>query len=386
MSLQRFVFNRPALAASLVRDLAGEGLADYSSGLFLTSPRGTGKSTFLKVDLIPQCEASGWLPVYVDLWGNKKTDPGDLIATAIAKTLSTYEGRLLKLTKSIGANKTSTLRALAWNLSKSELPPDATLAQALELLHQASDKLIVLIIDEAQLALNTDKGINAMFGLKAARDALNLGRAREGLRLIFTGSSRDKLANLVSNRSQPFYGASITTFPLLGWDYIEAYSTHVNARLAEGNQFSADDMADAFRMVGNRPELLAAIIKDVGLDIGDAGNLGQLLHSDALAIQTGAWGEYESAYNTLTPAQQAVLDVMADLALKKEAFLPYAETTLLAVGRALEQKGSDIQPTTTTIQNAIIGLRDKGLVWKSNRGEYALEDASMTQWLKRQQT
>ncbi|WP_455233304.1 hypothetical protein [Geopseudomonas aromaticivorans] len=384
MSPQRFVFNRPALAEALVRDLAGEGLADYSSGLFLAAPRRTGKSTFLKTDLIPQCLTRGWLPVYVDLWANKEADPGDLIAAALAEALTSFEGRLRKLAKSIGVDKISVLRTLAWDFSKSQLPAGATLTQALDLLHQAAGKMVVLIIDEAQHALNSEKGINAMFGLKAARDELNQGRASEGLRLVFTGSSRDKLAHLVLKRDQPFYGASITTFPLLGRDYTNAYTEHVNARLAPGNQFSPEDMAEAFGVVGNRPELLSSIIKDVSIELGEAASLGQLLRNGALAIQAGVWGEYESAFNALTPAQQAVLEVMAGRALKKEPFSPYAEATLNDVARALEMKGSDTQPGTATIQNAIAGLREKELIWKSNRGEYVLEDASMAQWLQRQ--
>ncbi|WP_416139832.1 hypothetical protein ACM26W_05460 [Halomonas sp. HK25] len=55
-----------------------------------------------------------------------------------------------------------------------------------------------------------------MFALKAARDALNLGGDSPGLRLILTGSSRDKLAMLVLSRDQPFFGSSVTPFPLLG--------------------------------------------------------------------------------------------------------------------------------------------------------------------------
>gem|GEM_PF-4011755 len=57
-----------------------------------------------------------------------------------------------------------------------------------------------------------------MFVLKAARDALNQGleRGDGGLRLVLTGSNRDKLAHLVLNKNQPFFGPGITPFPLLG--------------------------------------------------------------------------------------------------------------------------------------------------------------------------
>ena len=59
-----------------------------------------------------------------------------------------------------------------------------------------------------------------MFALKAARDALNqdaAARKAQGpqLMLVFTGSQRDKLANLVLKRDQPFFGAGVTDIPRL---------------------------------------------------------------------------------------------------------------------------------------------------------------------------
>src|SRR5690606_6230163 len=113
---------------------------------------------------------------------------------------------------------------------------------------------VVLIVDEAQHALNSEKGINAMFALKAVRDAMNQGADTEGLRLIFTGSSRDKLAQLVLNRQQPFFGAMVTPFPLLGDDFVEAYTQDLNAKLADDNKFRVDDLKRVFHLVGRRPE------------------------------------------------------------------------------------------------------------------------------------
>ena len=90
MSPTRPIFHRKALAEALVRDLAGESFADYSSGMFLAAPRRTGKSTFLRSDLAPECEARGWLPVYVDLWENREVDPAELIAGAIGQAPVSY--------------------------------------------------------------------------------------------------------------------------------------------------------------------------------------------------------------------------------------------------------------------------------------------------------
>lgn len=378
---QDFVFRRAALASQIGDGLIGIGLGDFRSGLFLAAPRRTGKSTFLRSDLIPECETRDWLPVYVDLWSDRDADPADLISGAIAQSLMQFEGRLAKLAKSVGIEKLSILRTVSWDFTKPTLPPNATLAQALELLHRAADKMIVLIIDEAQHALTTSNGINAMFALKAARDELNQGEGRNGLRLVFTGSSRDKLAHLVLNSKQPFFGSRVTPFPLLGDDFTQAYTDHLNARLASSNQLKPKDVKDAFELVGHRPELLWNIIASVSLGLGAASDLGELIRDGAETIRQEIWGEFESAYNALTLPQRAVILVMAVRSKAGESFSPFAEKTVQEFAQVLKRLGSDVQPAATTIQAAIDVLREKELVWKSSRGAYALEDKAMSDWL-----
>ena len=45
------------------------------SGLFLAGQRRTGKTTFLRSDLVPELEAQGALVIYVDLWSDTKVSP-----------------------------------------------------------------------------------------------------------------------------------------------------------------------------------------------------------------------------------------------------------------------------------------------------------------------
>ncbi|MEN5091076.1 AAA family ATPase [Pseudomonas protegens] len=379
-----FVFRRPALALNIADGLVGSGIQDYSSGLFLAAPRRTGKSTFLREDLLPECQSRGWLAVYVDLWANREKDPAELIAAAIAGALVPFEKGIRKLAKSLGVEKLSFLRTLSWDFSKSQLPEGATLTQALELLHSAAGKTVVLVIDEAQHALSSEAGLNAMFALKAARDQLNQGRDMDtsGLRLVFTGSNRDKLAHLVLNRNQPFFGSSITPFPLLGRDFTKAYTAHLNAHLAPTNQFNADDLDQAFEWVGRRPEMLRSIIGQVALELGEASQLNELLRSSAEVLRAGVWSEFESAWNGLTLSQRAVLEVMVERSRNNLPFAPFTDDTLAAVAKALQAMGSDTQPGTQTVQACIDALREKELVWKSSRGAYALEDNSFADWLQ----
>jgi hypothetical protein len=373
------------LANALAQDLAGESLVDYSSGMFLAAPRRTGKSTFLNNDFIPECVQRGWLPVYVDLWSDRDAAPAQLISGAIGTALARFEGALARTAKKAGIDKINLLRTLSWDFTRPQLPAGTTLAQALAVLHQVSGQLVVLIIDEAQHALNSEDGLNAMFALKAARDHLNRGDRPDGLRLVFTVSSRDKLANLVLKSKQPFFGASITPFPLLGREYVEFITALWNRRLADSNQFKVEDLAYAFELVGRRPEMLNKLLAEVSVGLGEAGNLGELLRNGALNHQAGVWSDYESAWNELTPLQQAVLEVMAERTLGRQPFSPFTEQTLVEVSRKLEQAQAVANVNTANVQKALDALRDKELVWKANRGEYALEDTSMAEWLARDQ-
>ncbi|MFK2914461.1 hypothetical protein [Pseudomonas sp. 3HC3] len=385
MSPVRPLLRRNHLANALAQDLAGESLVDYSSGMFLAAPRRTGKSTFLNNDFIPECIQRGWLPVYVDLWSDRDAAPAQLISGAIGTALARFEGALARTAKKAGIDKINLLRTLSWDFTRPQLPAGTTLAQALAVLHQVSGQLVVLIIDEAQHALNSEDGLNAMFALKAARDHLNRGDRPDGLRLVFTGSSRDKLANLVLKSKQPFFGASITPFPLLGREYVEFITALWNRRLADSNQFKVEDLAYAFELVGRRPEMLNKLLAEVSVGLGEAGNLGELLRNGALNHQAGVWSDYESAWNELTPLQQAVLEVMAERTLGRQPFSPFTEQTLVEVSRKLEQAQAVANVNTANVQKALDALRDKELVWKANRGEYALEDTSMAEWLARDQ-
>ena len=383
MSPSRPIFKRELLAKTLANDLAGESLVDYSSGMFLAAPRRTGKSTFLNNDLIPECTRRGWLPVYVDLWADREADPADLISAAIGNALGQYQSALEKVAKKAGIDKINLLRTLSWDFSKPRLPQGTTLAQALGVLHEVAGKMVVLVIDEAQHALNTESGINAMFALKAARDQLNRGSDSDGLRLVFTGSSRDKLANLVLKSKQPFYGANITPFPLLGKEFV-AFITQVwNQRLAATNQFKVEDLEYAFGLVGRRPEMLAKLLAEVSVGLGEAGNLGELLKTGALNHQAGVWSDYESAFNELSPLQQAVLEVMARRVIDKQPFSPFSEQTFTEINRRLELSQNLPNATAPNVQKALEVLREQELVWKANRGEYALEDSAMAEWLTR---
>jgi hypothetical protein len=199
--------------------------------------------------------------------------------------------------------------------------------------------------------------------------------------MVFTGSSRDKLANLVLKNGQPFYGARVSEFPRLGRDYVEFVTELWNSSLASHNQFAIEDVEYAFELVGRRPEMLTALLSDTRVILGEASNLGELLREGALNHQQGVWSDYESACNDLSALQRAVLEVIARRALHKQPFAPFSSETLEDINRKLEEAQEVPNATKPNVQKALEVLRERELIWKANRGEYALEDSSMAKWL-----
>jgi hypothetical protein len=370
--IQPFTYHRIALASSYCDALEGNGIVDASSGLFLAAPRRTGKSTFLREDLVPEMERRGWEPIYIDLWDDRSRDPAELIAETIAVALNKYAGVVLKASKRIGLDKLNVMGALSLDIGKLGQVGGATLADALELLRERSGKPLALLVDEAQHSLSTDAGTQTMFALKAARDRLNQGTKTKGLYLVMTGSNRDKLAHLTLRKSEPFYGAGLTRFPLLDKGFVVQYAAWLNPLFTAGQQFSTEALEHAFELVGRRPEMLKKVVGEAVSELGGARAFDDLLAHNSMLLRQRAEREYESAFSELTLMQRAVLDAIARLAPGYEPFSEAAQACYKAV------LGKNLKPSS--VQTALDALRARELVWKAGRGDYAIEDDGMRTW------
>ena len=374
-----FLFRRAEVARHLVDALTGALPFNYRSGLFLAAPRRTGKSTFLRNDLIPELTARTIISVYVDLWMNKQADPGQLIADAIKAALRDTESLPRRAARSAGLRKIGLGSFVSFDVDRIGAPDGATLTDALTALRKRTGHPVALIVDEAQHALTTEAGVNAMFSLKAARDALNQGTGdgETSLLLVFTGSHRDKLANLVLRRDQPFFGAEILDFPLLGREFTNAYAEWLNERLAEDNRFDADDVLDAFERLGRRPEMLQSVLREIALGEGKAPSLKRALATGATALRERLWEDYDRDHDAMSALQKAVLTRLME---EGDRFAPFTAASLAAYSAAL---GEAVE--TPAVQTAIEALRQKNIIWRSARGAYSLEDRGMIEWFRARQ-
>jgi hypothetical protein len=368
-------YPRSALALQMVQALQGKALlGDAHNGLFLAAPRRTGKSTFLQGDLAPALQAEGVAVVYVDLWADPRRDPGVLIAEAIARALQPHLGLVARAAKKAGVKSVKVAGALEIDASKIGQVDGLTLVEALRTLQQASGTPVALIVDEAQHALTSEAGEAAMTALKSARDQLNQpGQVK--LMLVMSGSDRDKLLRLVVSAAAPFYGSQIQTLPPLDSHFIAHMAALVEAQRPELSPVDRAALQAAFAAFGHRPQFfmgaLGAVLSPLA---GIKGRFEPALQQAAQDQQAQDEAQMASDYLGLKPHEQAVLWRMLG---QGPRFRPYDADALRFYRDKLGRPVSVQQA-----QKALEALRQRtpALVWKSARGEYAVEDAAMHRW------
>jgi hypothetical protein len=83
---------------------------------------------------------------------------------------------------------------------------------------------------------------------------------------------------------------------------------------------------------------------------------------------------------SLTPLQSAVLRV---LAANGKNYAPFEARTLESYKAAMAdpQMQTEVNLETSSVQQALVALQEKGLVWRASRGVYALEDSALASLL-----
>ncbi|OCX20391.1 ATPase [Pseudomonas graminis] len=368
--MPEILYHRPELATRLSKLIMQVSVgSSASSGVFLAAPRRTGKSTFAREDLRPALEKAGAIVLYADLWQDLTKDPGLVIVEAIREAVGRSDGFITRLAKASGVEKV-VVGGLNFSVDKIGLGRDIDLTTALVALSDESKKLIVLMIDEAQHAITTEAGVAALFALKAARDELNSSR-HHGLRIVCTGSNRDKLAMLRNSKDQAFFGASMVPFPTLDQNYIDWLCANIDLP----SPLDPAEVFQLFKESGYRPELLGAAADAIRFDFFiDPENVperfAELVRSQADELNANL----KKVIHSLTPIQSAVIRVMGSMG---DNFAPFEAPTMALYATAMKQSGvaeSAIKVEVPGVQQALIALQEKNLVWKASRGVYAVDE------------
>ncbi|MFP3924156.1 ATP-binding protein [Pseudomonas sp. W5-36] len=368
--MPEILYHRPELATRLSKLIMQVSVgSSASSGVFLAAPRRTGKSTFAREDLRPALEKAGAIVLYADLWQDLTKDPGLVIVEAIREAVGRSDGFITRLAKASGVEKV-VVGGLNFSVDKIGLGRDIDLTTALVALSDESKKLIVLMIDEAQHAITTEAGVAALFALKAARDELNSSR-HHGLRIVCTGSNRDKLAMLRNSKDQAFFGASMVPFPTLDQNYIDWLCANIDLP----SPLDPAEVFQLFKESGYRPELLGAAADAIRFDFFiDPENVPERFAELVRAQADELNANLKKVIHSLTPIQSAVIRVMGSMG---DNFAPFEAPTMALYATAMKQSGvaeSAIKVEVPGVQQALIALQEKNLVWKASRGVYAVDE------------
>lgn len=370
-------FSRSPLAVQLADALLGNTIfSDAPNGLFLAAPRRTGKTTFLQSDLRPELERRGVVVVYLDLWADRRRDPGELIAEGIGRSLEPHLGIIARMAKKSGLDNINLAGWLKIDTSKIGRIDGATLPDALRALHETASAPVALIVDEAQHALTSDVGEAVMAALKSARDQLN-SPGRINLLLVMSGSDRDKLLRLVNTNGAPFFGSQIQRMPELGPDFIAHIVRLIERQRPDMAPVDQDALFQAFQRFGHRPQFfMEALGQALSPLSGITGRVEPAVLQAAQQRQQEDEAQMVSEYLGLKPLEQAVLWRLLE---QGQRFRPYDGETLRFYGQTIGKKVSAQQA-----QNALESLRQRhpALAWKSARGEYAVDDAAMHRWFE----
>ena len=368
------IFHRPTLAEAVVEDLLS---LECEQGLLLSGPRRIGKSTFIRRDVLPLLRRRADVhTMYIDLNGVRDTDPGHAILKMIELDLQTFEGPVMKVARRLGLTQVR-LGGLEMHLDQVWTGRlDLVLLPQLKALSAVTGKHIVLVIDEIHLARQTELGRKTLFVLKSALDQLNdLGGP--SFRLLGTGSHAQKLSQLVFDKSQPLYGATLSPFPVLGGDFL----LWQWERMHHGSRPALRTLVEAFAILLDRPEELFRVCRVLDRQAPDPeASVDQRCMALARLVADAKKEEFVRRIQRLPAQEFALLRVMAE---EGEAFAPHFPRCMRRMSEIiLAATGRPAAPTLSAdeIDGALERLAQRRLIWQE--GTCAFEDLRHADWLR----
>lgn len=355
---------RPDLAKSylsLLRAQPGRPIAMFA-------PRRVGKTFFLDHDLTPAARKAGLLPVYADLW-LQRSAPLEAVNHALEEALDD----LLVPTGSAGKLARTPVKkigALGASIDLGDTPARRTLPGSPELrldalvvrVSVAAAKPIVLMLDESQALGDAPEGEHVIAALRAV-----LHKRREQVLAVFTGSSQEALARMVSAAGAPMYQfAQLLNFPPLGDEFLSSLADHF-ATVHRGRRPLIDDLRRVFASIGFKPALMKDVVKAMSAEgITDVDAAVKLILNDER--QVAGW---RALLDSLEPFERAVLWSLA------QGRPPLGKDTLQELAAF-----QGVKPTLGKMRAAIDRLRRAGLVVKPAEGSARVEDPLMSEYLR----
>jgi AAA domain len=378
------LFHRTALGTELAARLLRPGVLDEQlrSGLFLSGLRRTGKTTFLRNDLIPALEEAGAVVIYVDLWSDPTANPAGLVNRAVVKALKelqTPKSKIRQKLKKIGKADVAAFGfSFALTIDHVGTDQGPTLAEALTEVVDHAKADVVLIVDEVQHAITTEDGERMLLALKSARDAINPRPNTPG-HFIFvgTGSHRAHVRELSTRRNQAFTGATSQDYPVLGRDYVEYLLRRLSEEAIKNPLPSVDAVIEAFETLGHRPEQLLHALSLLNNQLPEGGEPDSYLTVIAATLRSSAVDDELRKVEQVGPIGLAIFRFVASANGDTKGV--YGSEAQSEYDHAL---GRRVRPEE--IQQAVNELLASNIIMRSGHGVYGITDQFLkTVWRER---
>ncbi|ABM40003.1 conserved hypothetical protein (plasmid) [Polaromonas naphthalenivorans CJ2] len=355
---------RPGIAQAYLALLA----AQPGRPLALFAPRRVGKTFFLDHDLAPKAKEAGMLPVYADLWLHKSA-PLEAVNHALEEALDdlrvprSHLGKLAKTpVKKIGALGASL--DLGDEPQRRPLPESAALrldALVTRLARQHKGQ-VLLMLDEVQTLGEVPDGVSLIASLRAV-----LHKRREDVAAVFTGSSQEGLARLMTTAGAPMYQfAQIIDFPFLGDEFLRLLAAHFS-KVHPGKTLEMVELRDGFQRIGFKPALMRDVVKAMSAE-GITDVARGIDNYMASGHQVAIW---RALLNSVDAFDQGVLVVVA------KGQPPLSQATLETLATIPGSK-----PTISKVRSSIEKLKRNGLLSK-NAGGTTIDDPLFAEFLSK---
>jgi hypothetical protein len=358
-------------------ELAEHHLRAFDLGLIsataLHARRRMGKTEFLTKDLSPAARQRGYVVGYCNLWQEEES-PAEAIAEAILATsrprhlLGKVRAKIkapvstLKITGKMGSMAEG---AAEFGFKDSEKASVGKLRAAFAAFDESKNKGL-LLVDEAQVL--ADKSYRSLE--KALRASLDTRKDR--LKVIFTGSSEDRLRTMFGAEDKAFYNwARVEPLSLLGEEFVRELTRRANALTTMKLELA--DTLRAFVSLKEVPELFRRFLSQY---------LGNPFYGVDHAIESCKQTVYleegfAARWAKMLPADQLILQAVA----AGEADL-HGSRSLARLGQSLQLGRS---ADRSVPQNALKRLRDRQILIQSDTGVYRFEDETFREWVVTEQ-
>lgn len=345
-----------------------------ANALVLFGPRRIGKTEFLLRDLGPLAEKAGHRVVYASFWQSPLSPAATLLAALHEGGKKRgLAGQLQRLAEGFGPRIKLGAKLPGLGEAGAEIdlaglkgaPPSDVLLLIDELLGRLARKTkpTILMLDEVQELAAEAANRPLIAALRTSLD-----KRRDGLAAVFTGSNRDALAAMFSDRQAPFFhfATSIELEPL-GQPFV----AHLLAAFqrATGERLDMTAALAAFEDLHGNPflfrKLLELLLPEAKRDIGAA--LGRL--RSGLAANLG----YDRLWLSLNSLQRALAHTLA-----RGAGTPFGEANRAEIGRLTNAT----PPTIAQTQTALRRLVRLGIVTRiEGNTAYIFDDPELARWI-----